>query len=79
MSIAERIYETVKDLPQAQAAEVLDFAESVRAKHPTAPPPILTVDARRLCAELQAFVASQPEQTESAVAFVRRLRDETLY
>ena len=28
MSIAERIYETVKNMPEAQAAEVLDSAES---------------------------------------------------
>jgi hypothetical protein len=27
MNIAERIYETVKNMPEAQAAEVLDFAE----------------------------------------------------
>ena len=37
MSIAERIYETVKDMPEAQTAEVLDFAEYVKAKHPVQP------------------------------------------
>jgi hypothetical protein len=37
MSIAKRIYETVKNMPEAQAAEVLDFAEYVKAKHPAQP------------------------------------------
>lgn len=32
MSIAEKIYETVKALPEQQAAEVLDFAESLKTK-----------------------------------------------
>jgi len=32
MNIAERIYETVKTLPEHTAAEVLDFAESLKAK-----------------------------------------------
>lgn len=30
MGIAERIYEVVKDLPEATAAEVLDYAETKR-------------------------------------------------
>jgi len=33
MSIAERIYELVKTLPQNQASEVLTFVEFIRAKH----------------------------------------------
>ena len=37
MTIAERIYETVKDMPETQAAEVLDFAEFVKTKHPVQP------------------------------------------
>ncbi|CAI8749480.1 MULTISPECIES: DUF2281 domain-containing protein [Methylocaldum] len=32
MSIAEKIYETVKALPEQQAAEVLSFAESLKTK-----------------------------------------------
>jgi spore coat polysaccharide biosynthesis protein SpsF (cytidylyltransferase family) len=32
MNIAEKIYETVKNLPAQQAGEVLSFAESLRAK-----------------------------------------------
>ncbi|OGG46652.1 MAG: hypothetical protein A3F84_24095 [Candidatus Handelsmanbacteria bacterium RIFCSPLOWO2_12_FULL_64_10] len=32
MGIAERIYEIVKSLPEAAAAEVLDYAENERAK-----------------------------------------------
>ena len=32
MGIAERIYEIVKKLPEAKAAEVLDYVESKRAK-----------------------------------------------
>jgi len=31
-TLAERIFETVKTLPDQQAAEVLDFAETVKAK-----------------------------------------------
>jgi hypothetical protein len=31
MGIAEKVYELVKDLPESQAAEVLDFAEHVKA------------------------------------------------
>ncbi|MFM8442298.1 MAG: hypothetical protein ACKN9W_03025 [Methylococcus sp.] len=37
MNIAERICETVKNMPEAQAAEVLDFAEYVKARHPAQP------------------------------------------
>ena len=32
MSIAEKIIEAVKDLPDQQAAEVLDFVEHLKAK-----------------------------------------------
>jgi hypothetical protein len=32
MGIAEKIYEVVKDLPDSQAAEVLDFVENVKAR-----------------------------------------------
>jgi hypothetical protein len=32
MNIAERIFETVKTLPEQQAAEVLDFAEGLKVK-----------------------------------------------
>jgi len=35
MGVAERIYEVVKDLPEATATEVLDYAESKRAKTAT--------------------------------------------
>ena len=35
MGVAERIYEVVKDLPEAIAAEVLDYAESKRANTAT--------------------------------------------
>ena len=35
MGIAERIYEVVKDLPEATAAEVLDYAESKRTRTAT--------------------------------------------
>lgn len=31
MGIAEKIYEVVKDLPDPQAAEILDFAQHVKA------------------------------------------------
>lgn len=31
-TLAERIFETVKALPEQQAAEVLDFAEKIKAK-----------------------------------------------
>ena len=32
MGIAERVYEIVKNLPEAKAAEVLDYVETKRAK-----------------------------------------------
>ena len=32
MSIAEKVFEAVKALPEQQAAEVLDFVEHLRAK-----------------------------------------------
>ncbi|MFZ4698864.1 MAG: hypothetical protein ACOYMG_02330 [Candidatus Methylumidiphilus sp.] len=32
MNIAEKIYETVKNLPAQQAGEVLSFAEGLKAK-----------------------------------------------
>ena len=32
MGIAEKIYEVVKDLPDPQAAEVLDFVERLRVR-----------------------------------------------
>ena len=35
MSIAEKIYETVKGLSERQAGEVLSFAEGLRAKQET--------------------------------------------
>ena len=79
MSIAERIYETVKTMPEQQAAEVLDFAEYVKAKHPP-PPKILTTEEHRAsCAELQALVELQPVQAESAGEFIRWMRDEARY
>ncbi|MEO0535183.1 MAG: DUF2281 domain-containing protein [Cyanobacteria bacterium P01_A01_bin.123] len=36
MSTADQIYELVKSLPQAQASEVLTFAEFLLAKHQSA-------------------------------------------
>ncbi|MEO1123183.1 MAG: DUF2281 domain-containing protein [Cyanobacteria bacterium J06639_16] len=36
MAIADQIYELVKSLPQAQAIEVLTFAEFLLAKHQSA-------------------------------------------
>jgi hypothetical protein len=35
MGIAEKIYELVKDLPDPQAAEILDFAQHVKAHSAT--------------------------------------------
>ncbi|WP_373507307.1 DUF2281 domain-containing protein [Thiocapsa sp.] len=80
MNIAEQIYETVKDLPERQAAEVLDFAEYLKAKHPTSPASFMpSEEAQKLRAELRAWVISQPEQPENASDFIRRLRDEARY
>ncbi|MDD5037408.1 MAG: hypothetical protein PHE55_22000 [Methylococcaceae bacterium] len=79
MGIAERIYEIVKNMPEPQAASLLDFAEYVIAKHP-APPKTMTLDeSKALCKELQALVEAQPMQTESAGDFIRRMRDEARY
>jgi len=37
MNIAEHIYETMKIMPEAQAAEVLDFAGYIKARHAAQP------------------------------------------
>jgi hypothetical protein len=79
MTLAERIYETVRNMPEQQATEVLDFAEYLRAKLPMPAAPMTTEDAGKLRAELQAWVVSQPQQPESASDFIRRLRDEARY
>jgi len=80
MNIPEQIYQTVKDLPERQAAEVLDFAEYLKAKHPTSPAPSMpSEEAQKLRAELRAWVTSHPEQPENASDFIRRLRDEARY
>jgi hypothetical protein len=50
MGIAEKIYEVVKDLPEPQAAEILGFAEHVRARAAMVAP------ARR-CVDLALFRA----------------------
>jgi len=79
MSIAERIYETVKTMPEPQAAEVLDFAEYVKARY-TAQAKTMTDEERKaLCVELQSLVESQPMQAESACEFIRKMRDEARY
>ena len=80
MHIAEQVYETVKNLPERQAAEVLDFAEYLKAKLPASPTSSMsTEEAQELRAELRAWVTSQPEQPENASDFIRRLRDEARY
>lgn len=79
MSIAEKIYETVKSMPEQQAAEVLDFAEYVKSRHPAPVKPTSAEEQAALCAELQALVESQPVQAESAGDFIRRMRDEARY
>lgn len=38
MGIAEKIYDVVKDLPDPQAAEILGFAENVKARTATVIP-----------------------------------------
>ncbi len=50
MGIAEKIYEVVKDLPESQAAEILGFAEHVKART------VMVVPARR-CVDLALFRA----------------------
>ena len=44
MGIAEKIYAVVKDLPDPQAAEILGFAENVRARTATVIPAQRRVD-----------------------------------
>ena len=72
MNIAERIYEIVKNMPESQAAEVLDFVEFLQAKRATPPLRMPAEQARILRAEWQALVASQPLQTESAEDMANR-------
>lgn len=80
MNIADQIYETVKNLPERQAAELLDFAEYLKAKLPASPPSYMPTEAaQQFRAALRAWVTSQPEQSENASDFIRRLRDEARY
>ncbi|MBK1704584.1 DUF2281 domain-containing protein [Halochromatium glycolicum] len=79
MTIAEKVYEAVKGLPESQAAEVLDYAECLKAKQLELSAACPTDVARQHRAELQAWVASQPKQSESAGEFVHRLRHEARY
>lgn len=44
MGIAERIYAVVKDMPDPQAAEILGFAENVKARAATVIPAQRRVD-----------------------------------
>ena len=44
MGIAERIYEVVRDMPEQQAAQILEFAESVKARAAHATPAARTID-----------------------------------
>jgi len=44
MGIAEKIYQVVKDLPDLQAAEILGFAENVKARSATVVPAQRRVD-----------------------------------
>lgn len=76
MGIAERIYETVKSLPEREAAEVLDFAEYVRARHPPLPEILTPEEHAALCAELRALVESLPMTTGGTV---ERMRQEARY
>ncbi|EGV29636.1 hypothetical protein ThidrDRAFT_3228 [Thiorhodococcus drewsii AZ1] len=59
MNTAERIYEVVKNMPETQAAEVLEFIEFVQLNGVTPPERISAEQARTLRAELRALVASQ--------------------
>ena len=79
MTIAERIYETVKSMPEQQAAEVLDFAEFLIKKRCTFQASLSVEQSRQLSAEMQAWVETQPQQPENAADFIRRLRDEARY
>ncbi|WP_295399358.1 DUF2281 domain-containing protein [uncultured Thiocystis sp.] len=79
MNTAERIYAVVKNMPETQAAEVLDFVEFLQAKCAASPERMGAEQARMQRAEWQALVASQPLQTESAGEFVRQLRDGARY
>lgn len=79
MNIAERVYETVKNMPERQAAEVLDYAEYLKSKLPSSPAAMPTDEAKAFRAELQAWVSAQPRQPDTASEFIRRLRDEARY
>jgi hypothetical protein len=79
MTIAERIYETVKNMPVQQAAEVLQFAEYLKDKRIISQAEISVEEGRKLSAEMQTWVNAQRQQPESASEFIRRLREEARY
>lgn len=71
----ERIVRTVQSLPEQQAAEILDFAEFVKARYSAPARPAIQEDRAALLTELQAAVEAQPMQAESAGEFIRQMRD----
>jgi hypothetical protein len=66
MGIAEKIYEVVKHLPESQAAEVLGFAELVKAR-------TVTVVPAQRCVDLPLFRAHRGRYDE------RKFSREDLY
>jgi hypothetical protein len=63
---AEKIYEVVKDLAESQAAEILGFAEHVKART------VMVVPARR-CVDLALFRAHRGRYD------ARKINREALY
>lgn len=64
MNLTERIYQTVKCLPEQQIAEILDFAETVKARYSAPLRPAATAE--------QTPVEFQPMPSASVTECVRR-------
>ena len=78
-SVAEKIFETVKDMPEQQAAEVLGFAKRLKAKlngpgvalPEAGGKPITPVEHAAWVERMRAITAAQP-MTKTTVEDMRR-------
>ncbi len=72
LTVAERLMEAARSLPEPLVAEVLDFAEFLRARQPHAQTPAGQTPLAHLCGGLEHSVAFAGDPAE----IQRRLRDE---
>ncbi|KAM3114202.1 DUF2281 domain-containing protein [Phormidesmis sp. 146-33] len=81
MNAAEKIYELVKEMPEAEANEVLTFVETLRQKGEASQ---VTQDtdfkndtqSGRLLSDYAGILKNSPNFNEDPVELQRRMRDE---